>query len=297
MRVTTAGEELAVVGDQHDPGAEPAHERLQALEPGEVEVVGGLVEQHDVEAAEQQRGQRGAGGLPTGERRHQRVRADVEAEVGEHRRQPLVEVRGAAGQPVVEARGVRRPPRRVGTARSAELGGGRLHRLGRGGGTGTAGDVLAHGLAGDALVLLRQPADEGVAGRGRDGARRAGPGHRRGSAAGWSCRRRWRRPRRPRRRARRSGRGTRRGCGARGRRPGPWPRVSRSPTDRRFLTDARGHRCLGVTCPDPETTITVLSPARPTACSNASADRSSGKRSLTRSSRSMPVVASSMACG
>ena len=121
------GEELAVVGDQHDPGAQPAHERLEPLEPGQVEVVGGLVEQHDVEAAEQQRGQRGAGGLPAGQRGHQRVRADVEAEVGEHRRQPLVEVRGAAGQPVVEAVrvGVARPP----AAPSPERRGGRLHRV------------------------------------------------------------------------------------------------------------------------------------------------------------------------
>ena len=99
-----AGEELAVVGDQHDAAAQAADERLEPLEPGEVEVVGRLVEQHDVEAAQQQRGQRDAGGLAARQRGHQRVRADVEAEVGQHRRQPLVEVGGAAGQPAVEAR-------------------------------------------------------------------------------------------------------------------------------------------------------------------------------------------------
>ncbi len=46
---------------------------------------------------------------------------------------------------------------------------------------------------------------------------------------------------------------------------------------------------------DRDTTITVLSPVRPRACWNASGDRSRGKWSLTRSSRSMPVVARSIA--
>ena len=61
IRVTHAGEELAVVADQHDAAAQAAHERLQPLQAVEVEVVGGLVEQHDVEAAEQQGGQRRPG--------------------------------------------------------------------------------------------------------------------------------------------------------------------------------------------------------------------------------------------
>src|SRR4051812_43480415 len=61
------GEELAVVRDQDTTGAEPAHERLQPFQPGEVEVIGGLVEQYDVEAAEHQRGERCSRGLPTGE--------------------------------------------------------------------------------------------------------------------------------------------------------------------------------------------------------------------------------------
>ena len=50
-----------------------------------------------------------------------------------------------------------------------ERGGCLLHRDGRGGGSRTTGDVLPEGLAGHALVLLRQPAHEGVTGCGRDG--------------------------------------------------------------------------------------------------------------------------------
>ena len=102
-----AGQELPVVGDQHDAGAQPADERLQPLEPGEVEVVGGLVEQHHVEAAQQQRGEGRTSGLTAGERGHQGVRVDVETELGQHRREPVVEVRRAARQPVVERDGVR----------------------------------------------------------------------------------------------------------------------------------------------------------------------------------------------
>ena len=93
------------------------------------------------------------------------VRADVEAEVGQHRREPLVEVRGAAGQPVVEAARVR-VLGGPGVRPAPSAGGGLLHGGGRGGGAGAAGDVAADGLAGDPLVLLRQPADEGV-GRAR----------------------------------------------------------------------------------------------------------------------------------
>ena len=64
-----AGEELAVVADQHDAGAQAGDERLQLVQPGEVEVVGRLVEQQDVVAGEQQRGQAHPGRL-----RHRRAR-------------------------------------------------------------------------------------------------------------------------------------------------------------------------------------------------------------------------------
>ena len=103
MRVTTRERNSRSWETRTTPARRPRTNPSRRCEPGEVEVVGGLVEQHHVEAAEQQRGQRGSGGLPAGQGGHQRVRADVEAEVGQHRREALVEVRGAAGLPVVEA--------------------------------------------------------------------------------------------------------------------------------------------------------------------------------------------------
>jgi len=54
-------EELAVVGDEHHPSTQAPHEPLEPLQPREVEVVGRLVEQHDVEAAQQQGGEGGSG--------------------------------------------------------------------------------------------------------------------------------------------------------------------------------------------------------------------------------------------
>lgn len=48
-----AREELAVVAHQHGPGAQVLHEPLEPVEP--VEVVGRLVEQEEVVAAQQQR--------------------------------------------------------------------------------------------------------------------------------------------------------------------------------------------------------------------------------------------------
>ena len=208
------------------PAAQAAHERLEPLEAVEVEVVGRLVEQDDVEAAEQQRGQRRPRGLAAGERRHQGVGADVEAEVGQHRRRSGRRGRrhrwpssgrsatayASSAPGCVASRAPRRPPPSRRSPRSRRCGGRRTR---------------ATRLARDPLVLLRQPADERVA-RARSSTvpsmRRRG--RRRGSAAAWTCRRRWRRRRRPRRRARRSGRGPRRGCGGRVRRRGPWRRAS-----------------------------------------------------------------------
>ena len=166
-----AGQELAVVRDEDDPAAESLHERLEARQPVEVEVVGRLVEQDDVEPAEQERGQGDPGGLPAGQGRHQRVGADVEPEVGQHRCDPVVEVGRAARHPAVERDGVR-----VVGARLAgpEPRGGGLHRRGRLGRARAPGDVLRHRLARHPLVLLGEQADEGVAGSAVDGA-----GHRR----------------------------------------------------------------------------------------------------------------------
>ena len=61
-------EEGAVVGDDHGAARALGDEALQPGEAVEVEVVGGLVEQQDAEAGEQDRGERRAGRLPAGER-------------------------------------------------------------------------------------------------------------------------------------------------------------------------------------------------------------------------------------
>ena len=50
--------------DEYDATAQSAHEGLQALEARQVEVVGRLVQQDQVEPAEQQGGQGRARGLP-----------------------------------------------------------------------------------------------------------------------------------------------------------------------------------------------------------------------------------------
>jgi hypothetical protein len=169
-----AGEELAVVADEHHSSALPLHEALESLEAVEVEVVRGLVEQGDVEAAEQEGGEADAGGLAAAERGHGAVGADgsvavtVEAEVGEHLGEAVVEVGGAAREPAVE--GGRVDVGRVeavgarGRVEVAEGGGCGVHLGGGLGAAGAAADVLRDGLAGHALVLLRQPADERVAG-------------------------------------------------------------------------------------------------------------------------------------
>ena len=68
-----AVEEGAVVGHDDDAAGSSSRNALEPVEPGEVEVVGRLVEEEHVEAAEQDRGQRGARRLPTGERARSHV--------------------------------------------------------------------------------------------------------------------------------------------------------------------------------------------------------------------------------
>jgi hypothetical protein len=72
-------EEPAVVGHEHDRGVERLQRALEPLERGDVEVVGGLVEQQQVGVAGQRAGQRGSGQLPA----RQRVQLAVEVAVGE----------------------------------------------------------------------------------------------------------------------------------------------------------------------------------------------------------------------
>lgn len=141
-----------------------AHASDDLFQPGqsvEVEIVGGLVEKDDVEAGAQQRRQAHARGLTSGETGHQRrlgcAGGRVESQLGEHRGQAFVEIRGSGREPMIQRRGVSLVPGPVGQRRR-----GRVHRGRRRRATGPSGHVLAHRLARRPLMLLRQPAHEGV---------------------------------------------------------------------------------------------------------------------------------------
>ena len=97
------GEEAPVVTHERHTGVELRDPRLEAVEPGEVEVVGRFVEQVDVEAREQQRGERRPGGLSSRQRggplpqeplRHPELvghGADAGVEIGGAERHPSLE--------------------------------------------------------------------------------------------------------------------------------------------------------------------------------------------------------------
>ena len=148
--------------DHHAPG-ELVEEALEPVEPVEVEVVGGLVEEEHVELREQDGGQRGARGLAARQRPHVLVeQPGGEPELVPQRPDAGVEVGAAERQPAVEGGGV--------AVVAAGLGGGQrvggLVELGRGGrDAGAAGEEVAHGLAGPALRLLGQVADGPNGGR------------------------------------------------------------------------------------------------------------------------------------
>ncbi len=92
-------QERPVVADQHDALAGSGQEGLQAVEPVEVEVVGGLVEQQHVEAGEQDRGQPGLDPLAAGEPGHRLPQdSGAQADLGEHPRHPGVVVLATEGQ-------------------------------------------------------------------------------------------------------------------------------------------------------------------------------------------------------
>ena len=154
-----AGEELAVVGNQHHAAAQALHEGLELGQSVEVQVVRGFVQEHDVEAAEQQCRERHAGGLAAGEPGHVGVLAHVEAEVRQHSRDAVFQVGGAGGHPAVEREGV--VVVGAGGATAKGLRGG-LHLQGGLGAAGAPRDVAAHRFAGDPFVFLGQPAHERV---------------------------------------------------------------------------------------------------------------------------------------
>ncbi len=153
-----AGQELAVVADQDRAGAQAGDELLQPGQAVQVEVVGGLVQQEDVVAGEQQRGEGGAGGLAAGQGRHRLVEADGQAELGGRLRGAFVEVGGAEGEPALQGGGVRVVGSRP--FRDQRLGGGVQGGLG-GRDAGAAAEEGAYGLPRAAVRLLREVADGG----------------------------------------------------------------------------------------------------------------------------------------
>ena len=85
-----AVEEGAVMRDQHDAGPQAVQEALEALEPGEVEIVRRLVEAEDVETGQQERGERGTGRLAPREPADLVAGASAQADLGERGRRPGV---------------------------------------------------------------------------------------------------------------------------------------------------------------------------------------------------------------
>ena len=71
------GEQLAVVADDHHHPGPRRHRVVQPLARVQVQVVGRLVQQQDVRAAQEQRGQRDTDGLPAGQPLHPVVEGQV----------------------------------------------------------------------------------------------------------------------------------------------------------------------------------------------------------------------------
>ena len=92
-----------VVGDHCDPARDRAEKALEAVEPGEIEVVGRFVEQKHVESSQQDRGQPGPPRLSTGQiSEGDFLHVRREAQVGGHRPDPGVEVISAESQKAVQ---------------------------------------------------------------------------------------------------------------------------------------------------------------------------------------------------
>ncbi len=146
------------MADHHGAGAQPLDEPLQPFQTVQVQVVGGLVEQEDVVAGEEERRQARTGRLAAGQRRHRQVEAHRQPEVVGDLLGALVEVGAAEVQPPVERGRVRvvraRRPVHQALRRRVEL------RL-RGGHARTPGQELPDRLLGPALRLLREVADGG----------------------------------------------------------------------------------------------------------------------------------------
>lgn len=161
-----AGQEFPVMGHQDHPAAEPLHESLEFGQSSQVKIVGWLIQQHYVEAAQQQGRQRHPGCLAAGEPGHGGIRAGFQSQVRKHGRKPLIQVRCARGHPAVKSKRI--GVVRAGSTRSQGLRGG-LHLSGGLGAAGPACNIARHRFPGHAFMLLRKPAHEGVRGGEADG--------------------------------------------------------------------------------------------------------------------------------
>jgi len=106
----TAGEELAVMTHQHDATAKIADEVLQSLQSVEVEIVGRLIKENDVEARQHQCRQSDPRRLSARQcgrcRRCRAHRAAVQTQIRQHRGNSVVEVSCAGGEPMLQCHGV-----------------------------------------------------------------------------------------------------------------------------------------------------------------------------------------------
>jgi hypothetical protein len=161
------GQERPVVADQHHRSFLAGQEPLQAGQPVEVEVVGGLVQQQHVEAGEQDGGQAGLDPLPArqpGQGNLENV--GLQADLGQHARGAGVVVVAAegeeAGQGVVVDLQLALP------GMVADGPQGIVHgRLGHGQ-AGAAAQVVGGDLAGQRVRLLGQVADVEIRRRALD---------------------------------------------------------------------------------------------------------------------------------
>ena len=149
-----AVEKGAVVRDQDETSTAASHHVLEARQPVEIEVVRRLVEQGDVEARQEDRGQGDPRPLAPGQGRGGRVDDTVnEANLLERRREASFEIAG--GQRLVPGQSIRIAVVHPGSLRAQDRSRRRQLVLGVGK-SGTTQQSVAYRLAGYGVVLLRQ---------------------------------------------------------------------------------------------------------------------------------------------
>ena len=154
-RVTVRSRKARSCETSTTPARRPPRKPLEALETREVEVVRRLVEAEDIEAGEQDRGERCPGGLAARELADLVGRPPREPDVGQRRRSPRVEVAAAEREEAVERVAVRLGQLGLVAEPRAE----RVELVARRADAGAAAEVGEHRLARPRLGLLRQVAD------------------------------------------------------------------------------------------------------------------------------------------